>query len=262
METKRLFFGVEVRAPWPEQNPEGRLIAESDRHLTLAFLGNVPFEPLKALLPSLPLPSFRIGSTGFFDASLLLPEKDPRVVAWKAQMNDEKLFHFQKSLSAWLQTNHCQTEKHPWLPHVTLCRRPFDEKSWQKNFIPLPFYTESIHLYESHKNSTYSPLWSYFIKPPFEEIPHIADMAFKIYGESLEELFQNAFTALSFKSPSFLKYFKKPESLKGQDDLVIALNEIISYVDQAEGCPLKAVSFHGDIQPNQEILEWEMIVDV
>ncbi len=38
-EEKRLFFGAEVSAPWPKELPQGRVLEEKARHLTLAFLG-------------------------------------------------------------------------------------------------------------------------------------------------------------------------------------------------------------------------------
>jgi RNA 2',3'-cyclic 3'-phosphodiesterase len=43
---KRLFFAFEVDAPWPEALPSGRILEPSCRHMTLAFLGNIPFAPL------------------------------------------------------------------------------------------------------------------------------------------------------------------------------------------------------------------------
>ena len=42
-ESKRLFFGFEVDAPWPSL-PEGRMIKEKDRHVTVAFLDRLPGE--------------------------------------------------------------------------------------------------------------------------------------------------------------------------------------------------------------------------
>jgi hypothetical protein len=40
------------------------------------------------------------------------------------------------------------------------------------------------------------------------------------------------------------------------------LNEAIARVDEQMGTPFKAVSFHGDIQEEEGVLKWEMIVDV
>src|SRR5262245_12710617 len=80
--TKRVFFGVEVEAPWPERLPPGRFLDEKHRHLTLAFLGDIPFAKLEALLPEVPRPTFHVGPVGHFDALELLPHRHPGVVAW------------------------------------------------------------------------------------------------------------------------------------------------------------------------------------
>ncbi len=264
-ETKRVFFGIEVHAPWPSKLPQGRLLDESHRHLTLAFLGNISYSPLRALLESLPKPPFLIGPVGQFDAFLLFPPRRPNVVAWHAVWLDQDtpLIAFQKRLVDWLRQINYSVDEREWLPHVTLCRQPFNPRAWEKIFVPLPFYAGSIHLYESIGNLNYIPLWSWLIQPPFEEIEHTADMAFIVRGENLQQLFHNAFTALAFKFPPFLNFFTSVERLETLDDVIIALNVIVGTVDGAVGCPLKAVSFHGEIGVLEDsTLIWEMIVDV
>lgn len=52
---------------------------------------------------------------------------------------------------------------------------------------------------------------------------------------------------------------KEKESI---EDIVIDLNELVTEADQKWGCPFKAVSFHGNIQENEELPYWKMIVDV
>ena len=74
-EKQRLFLALEVEAPWPSTYPSGRLIDETMRHITLAFLGNVSPEPLMEHLDELPHPSFQIGPAGRFEKMLFLPEK-------------------------------------------------------------------------------------------------------------------------------------------------------------------------------------------
>ena len=262
---KRLFFGIEIHAPWPPHFPKGRLLDENHRHLTLAFLGNVDYEPLRELLNHFPKVSLKIGHVGYFDSCVVLPPSHPHVVAWHAHWLNEHspIINFQKILSDWLTSHGYSLEKRPWMPHVTLCRQPFDAHIWMKNFIPLPFYASSIHLYESVGHLQYVPLWSYPIKAPFEEINHTADMAFVIRGENLQQLYQHAFTALAFKAPEFIEFFRPVDSFSHLDDIIMALNDILSRADRAIGCPLKAISFHGEIVPLQEsLLQWEMIVDV
>jgi 2'-5' RNA ligase len=264
-EIKRVFFAIEVHAPWPSKLPQGRLLDETHRHLTLAFLGNIPYPPLHNILEHFPTPLMRIGSVGFFDSCLLLPPRHPHVVAWHAHWLEDHtaLVTFQKQLMEWLLSHGYSLDTREWKPHVTICRQPFHAQEWQKAFAPLPFYTSSIHLYESVGNLQYVPIWSYPIKAPFEEIDHTADMAFIIRGETLRHIYHHAFIALAFKSPDFLDFFKPDAPLTSLDDIIIALNEMIARVDSAVGCPLKAVSFHGEIVVLPDsLLQWEMIVDV
>ncbi len=262
---KRLFFAIEVQAPWPAKLPLGRHLQEHQRHLTLAFLGNIPYAPLQALLPHLPQPPLKVGLTGYFDACLMLPPRHPNVVAWRAHWHeaDNVLVHFQKEFSAWLTQQGYKLDQREWLPHATLARRPFDPHAWKKTFEPLPFYTKALHLYESTGQLNYEPLWSYPFQEPFEEIEHTADMAFIVRGHSLEELYHNAFTALAFKDPALLAFFEAQLTLTSLDDVIIALNSLVGRADGVIGCPLKAISFHGEVaQLEDAILQWEMIVDV
>jgi len=262
---KRLFFGMEIHAPWPPQLPKGRYLDQEHRHLTLAFLGNILYEPLNALLMHFPKIRLSIGHTGYFDACIPLPEKHPRVIAWHAQWLEENntIANVQNILSDWLISHGYSLDKRPWLPHVTLCREPFSPQEWIDAFTQLPFYTGALHLYESVGNLTYIPIWSYPIHAPFEEIKHVADIAFLIRGKNLEQLYYNAFTALAFKMPALTGFFKRVESFNHLDDVIIALNAIVTKADIEIGTPLKAVSFHGEVHQHKEsILEWEMIVDV
>jgi 2'-5' RNA ligase len=264
---KRLFFGIEVHAPWPSSLPHGRLLDEAHRHLTLAFLGEIPYLDLLKLLEDFPRPTFQVGSVGIFDTCLCLPSRHPHVVAWHAQWLDAHsgIIPFQQAVVAWLIQHHYAVDTYhkEWMPHVTLCRQPFDFHAWKTSFTPLPFYTGSIHLYESQRNLAYTPLWSLMIQPPFIEIEYMADMAFKIYGETIQQLYHHAFTALAFKYPAFLDFFNSTAQPYTLDDLIIELNQLISQTDQAVGCPLKAVSFHGEIASfNDMLLQWEMVVDV
>ncbi len=131
---KRLFFGLEVKAPWPTTFPSGRLIEEEMRHLTLAFLGNADDEKFLPLLPSLPSPNLNVGIVGQFDQPLFLPPHHPHVASWHITWleNADLLTKFYEKLHQWLQI-----KKHrDFLPHVTLARSPFDLKGWKKSFFP------------------------------------------------------------------------------------------------------------------------------
>lgn len=264
-EIKRLFFGLEVQAPWPSHLPRGRLLDESHRHLTLAFLGNIPYQPLLKLLDTFPKPPISVGSVGYFDSCLTLPPRHPHVVAWHVHWSDDNtpIIAFQKSLMEWLFLNEYPTDSREWKPHVTLCRQPFNPRDWEKAFRPLPLFTGSIHLLESIGNLKYIPIWTASIPHPFEEIEHTADLAFKIRGENLQQIYLHAFTALAFKAPEFLDFFISIPSIHSLDEIIFALNDMIAKMDGAIGCPMKAVSFHGEIITLPDsLLQWEMIVDV
>ena len=185
------------------------------------------------------------------------------MVAWEVQWFDEDLLAYQKELCEWTRKLKLKCDDRSWLCHATICRNPFDAKKWEEDFKPLPCFAKAIHLYQSLGSSNYKSLWSFPLLAPFEEIPHTADIAFRIVGKDLNHLYANAFTALAFKCPRFLAYFQKPSSLTCLDDVIIELNKVICILDQKEGCPLKAVSFHGEIEPFEEnLLQWEMIVDI
>ena len=260
-EEKRLFFAYEVQAPWPSELPTGRILPANCRHMTLAFQGKTDFNKLQALLPSFPKPPLRVGRTGHFDKCLNLAH----VMAWHGVLDEDDLplKQYHQTVIAWLQGHEFNPDKrHPWLPHVTLARKPFDAKQWQKSFSKLPFLIQHIHLYESLPNLNYVPRWTLPLTRPFEEIEHTADIAYNIYGESLGQLFWHAFAALCHRFPPLLEFRPVRVDCQNLDDVVIALNECISKADSVIGCPFKAISFHGDIQEKNGILVWEMIVDV
>lgn len=164
MASKRLFFALKVTSDWPKKLPEGRLIAEEDRHLTLAFLGNVPFEPLETTLNELPLPSFKAGSIGYFDKSLFLPKSKPRVAAWHVDLVEQAVAEYQSQLVVFLREKGYAIEERSFLPHVTLARAPFSFKEWEEAFVSMPCIATSLNLYESVGNLRYKPIWQHFLK--------------------------------------------------------------------------------------------------
>lgn len=263
MEMKRLFFAFEVTAPWPSYYPKGRLLDPAFRHLTLAFLGNIDYEPLQTILPEFPPSPFKIGPTGIFNECLFLPERHPRVVAWHVHWDEEeaRLNNYQKLIADWLRTHDYPIEDRPFLSHVTIARSPMNARRWQKLFTPLPMMVTGLHLYESMGSLTYKPIWSLPLIAPFIELDHTADIAFIIKGESMQQLHKHAQTALAFKHPALLKYMEGIPLQNTLDDIIISLNRLIGIADSEIGCPMKAVSFHSKLTKG-EILEWEMIIDV
>lgn len=261
MTTKRLFFAVNIEAPWPDEWPHGRVLAEEDRHETLAFLGDVEGKKIPELLDGCPTPSSLLAPSGRFDKCLLLPEQDPRLAAWHLTWNGPIIPTFQKTLAEWLKSHNIPLSSKPWLSHVTLSRAPLDKKAWLQSFEPLPCYAKAFHLFESLGHSKYHSLWSKPFHPPFKEMSHTADMSFFVYGKDLSSLYDNAALALCFKYPPFFQTEKR--SFSSLEDVIMALNRDLSIVDAQMGCPFKAVSFHGEIQKaNDQLISWEMIVDV
>lgn len=264
MENKRLFFGFEVVSPWPEALPSGRAILESDRHLTVAFLGdsNLP-EVIDRLATFPPLP-FQIGLCGIFDRPIFLPHRSPNVAAWNIRWleNEELFLRFQKDLVGWLQENglHPREQAGKFLSHVTIARKPFVIHEWKKDFETRPLFIRNLHLCESLGSSRYKVCWSYPILAPFEEKEHTADIAFTVRGTSFQDLSLHAQLALSFYFSPLTDYFSF-EEVRSLDEIVQLLNAMIGKVDQEIGSPFKAVSYHGTIVKT-EVMEWEMIVDV
>ncbi len=267
MEKKRLFFGLDIQAPWPEKLPSGRVLEIEHRQMTLAVLGSVDYEKLKQKLPSFPKPAFTVGMVGKFDQPLFLPPRHPRVVAWHVQwLEASNAFDtFLNDFFAWLEREGFALErKHDFNAHITLCRSPFIVDEWKKAFSPLPLVAMGIHLYESLGHSKYRSCWKFPLKPPFEELEHTGDVAFIVRGESLAHLYSHAQVALAFIFPPLLPYLTSThEQLISLQDIIMGLNEILSLADIDIGVPFKGVSFHGEVcEEEDKTLSWEMIVDV
>lgn len=265
MEDKRIFFALDLTSKWDETEPPGRYIDKKLRHITLLFIGNISEEKLASLIQNIPSPSFNIAPSGILDKVLALPYNHPNVIAYRAHfLHDlEEIKIYKNVLSSYLESLGIFLEKgRSFLPHVTLCRKPFEINPWKKNFQKLPFYIPRIVLYESLENSKYRPLWFQEFILPFSEIEHTADIAFHIRGKDFYELYVNGFLALCFKSSQISRYFLENENIQNIDDVIISLNKIISNEDTEIGSLFKAVSFQSNVSNLEKYLQWEMIVDV
>ena len=259
---KRLFFGVEAHAPWPDELPDARTLRAKHRHLTLAFLGDTSYGKIKSLIPKIPKPKFRVGPVGVFDSCLFLPKRDPKVVTWHVEpLGGDPMAEYQEELTDFLEKEGYKLDHREFLKHVTLGRTPFRTNQWQKAFKPLPLFFKNLHLYESHSGLRYEPIWTHDFFPPFEEMEHVADIAFRVYGENLQQLYLNAQIALAFECSDILPHISTQKEVSNLEEIIIGLNEIVTKVDHEVGTPFKAVSFHGSIKEG-EVLLWEMIVDV
>lgn len=262
----RLFFGFQIEAAWPKVLPLGRLVAEKERHITALFLGRQDRQKIVSLAETLTELPFAIGPAGVFAQCLLFPHKHPRAVVWTIDWHSAKepLFAFQRSLQQlFVENSIIQPEDRDFVPHVTLCRPPFHPQGWQKAFKPLPLMICQLHLFESLGHSTYRSLWHRSFLKAYQEIEHTADMAFIICGQTIRELHAHAQLALAHIYPPFITFFSKEPHVETFDDMIAQLNALIAHTDSAIGCPLKAVSYHGQIkQGPKNTLEWEMIIDV
>ncbi len=263
---KRLFFAFDIEALYLDLPKEKKLIDEKNRHVTLLFLGNVEEEEILKSIKSTPLPPFKIGAVGEFDKCLFLPENNPRLVAYRVNFleKNKDIENFQKELLSFFQNSSFDIkQENNFLPHITICRNDFDMTTWKQKFVRTPLYLKSFNLYESLGSSEYKSLWKREFIKPFEEIEHTADIAFIIKGENFQKLLVHAFSAMSFKSLDFLKYFNSLKNVDSLDDVIINLNEIITKAEiENVHLPFKAVSFHSKIEEKDNILSWEMIVDV
>ncbi len=259
---KRLFFGFEVKAPWPGDLPKGRILKEDQRHITIAFLGETSYEKVMGLINEIPKPSFQIGTVGVFDTHLFLPERHPRVVAWRGNpLGNDFLSPYSDTLTDFFRSNEYSIQKRPFLNHTTIARSPFDQDEWEKSFRFIPYMTGDLHLYESVGNLNYKPIWSYPIPYPFEEFEHVADIAFRIRGEDVKQLYYHAQIALAFECPDLVPYLDRNGDVQSLEEIIMKLNEIVTHGDREVGTPFKAVSYHGDVK-KETFLTWEMIVDV
>ena len=247
----RCFFGLEAKAPWPASFPNGRIVDESSRHLTLAFLGNTENIPD---CDKLPKPQFKIGKVAKTTELLFLSNVVACNVEFFGECDAIKTYQTELLAALSLET------KKDFLPHVTIARAPKDKSAWTLE--PMPLLFGPLHLYESMGDLTYKPIWTHEIIWPFEEIPHTADIAFLVRGENLSELCFHAQIALAFAYPELLPYANEVQT-NSFEEIVVALNKIVTGADLDFGSPIKAVSFSGDAHEiDGGLLQWEMIIDI
>lgn len=262
----RLFFGFDIQASWPKELPQGKLIQEKARHLTLLFLGPQRRQPIIDLCEHIPKPPFSIGPVGIFDQCLFFPKRHAHCVAWQVTWpakHNSYLEYRQTLENFFTKKMLIKKEKRPHVPHVTICRKPFDKLAWLESFQYGVLKTTQLHLYESLGNSTYHSLWTYPLLEAFVKIEQTATMTFSIRGNSLLDLYQSAALALAFSYAPITRFFSNNLLICGLDDIIINLNVLINNTERVIGCPFKAVSNHGTIkEAANNTLEWEMIVDV
>lgn len=250
---KKVFLGAEVASPWIDLPEKKRVVAPSMRHITLKFIGWTEKEPPIPLIP------FVMSPVGILNDLLFLPKNHPRVIAYQAIFLSEES-NFKKFQEELIDK---QAPSRPALPHVTIARTSsLDRDKWEKWFTPLPFFIKGIHLYESKDELCYTPLFSQELIPPFIEIEHTADLAFLIQGCDFNQLYLHGALALAFSYPPMILSLEV-RALHSLEEVIEALNHLITKIDIESGCPFKAVSFQGRVTYKEQYLyQWEMIVDV
>lgn len=256
---KRLFLAFRIEAPWPQQLAKGRLIAARERHMTLAFLGEQPWPSLRDQLARLPLPPFSTGLVGRFVRSLSLPPGHNRVIAWEAEaLEPRKLFLYQHRLMEWLLEEgllSCEKAALPsWLPHVTLCRAPFDRRGWEELFAPLPFSMSELHLYESLGDLHYGPLWSHLLPRPFLVESQDDQLRIQAVGNSWSQLFAHLATAIQFVYRETNLNHKVEEALSSRGAMVDRLRQLLSSLPH-----IAATSFRSLPTAERELLSEELL---
>lgn len=260
----RVFIGFQVDAPWPAKLPNGGHIHPGERHMTLAFLGDVDLDSLLSHLPEFPLPPLTMGFVGHFSETLFLPPKHPSVVAWHADLEEKhrEISEYQLQVSDWLKLRGFPPagEHRVWLPHVSICRTPFDKHEWEQVFEKYPFTCSKIHLYESVGNLRYESRWIYSLFPPFEQIKNSEGLVYTIRGKSLDEVYKHTQAALTFLDTHFLSAFDERAQPKNIEQMERSFNDSLRRVNAKWGSSVKSLrSIEGD-KENQGYLEWKIEV--
>lgn len=241
---KRLFFGMSLFVPWPDTFPKGRVLDMNSRHLTLAFLGDCFFSELY----NFPVPSYSLGSVGYFDELLFLPKRKPKVASWHLKcLIENGLFEYQRSLIDWLLSCGYELERRDFLPHVTVARSPFNEEEWSSAFKPLPFCLTGLHLYESLGNLVYKPLKSYPLLQSIQREFFGKSSCFLIRWKELEDLFISVQMAIAYAFPNFIENVLLKESFENLKSLERTVENILEqFLYPFRLLSLKTVSFERD----------------
>ena len=261
-ENKRVFFAFEAFSPWPQNLPEGRKLESTDRHLTIAFLGNIHYPSLEKILSNTPLPKIKVGIVGKFDRCLFLPPKRPNVVAWHVKWFDEEydLGIYQKEMADWLGDNGFSVRINPkgFLPHATLSRRPFKYHEWREAFQVIPVVIKDIHLYESVGKLRYKPLWSHHLLAPFDITKTDTEYRLVIRGENLTQLFHHCLTAIAFQYPYILRRYGETLSISEFSDLLPNINAILKKAAKKIPLPFQELQTIREPEKNDEgVFSWE-----
>lgn len=234
---RRLFFGFEVDTPDQIALAAGKLLAKKDRHITLAFLGEVDLEILLTHLNHFPKPDFTDGFMGIFSEVLFLPPPHPTSVAYKATFpgKERSIRMFQQRLVNWLKVLGFPPDEpeREWLPHVTFARKPFEFSPWRDAFQSCPFAVSKLHLYESMGDTKYEPRWTYSFKPVYE--------ATIVRGRIFTEWFFHMKAALSMRHPQLWEFFQDSSEPRSHREAYQMINRGIAAANAKHGLGINAL---------------------
>lgn len=256
---KRLLFGFEAHAPWPEVLPDLKTLKAKHRLLTLLYFGDVSYKKLHDVIRYMPKPPFRVGPVAISDACLCLPNRAPDIITWHVHhFGEDPINDYQHQIVEYFTQNGYDFEKKKYIKHITLGKSAALRNEMKKNFRPLPLYFSNLHLYESHKGEQYEPIWTYDLFPPFEEQK---DGQFILYGESFQQVFLNAQIALAFKCPELVPFLDPSYQVRNLQDGGIRLTTILNQAYRAIKIPIENATFPESGKQSKGLLSWPLQVE-
>ncbi len=254
---KRLFFGFEVHAPWPDSLPGANTLKAKHCHLTLLYLGSTSYKKIRNLIPQMPNPPFRVGPLGVSDACLCLPKRHPDIITWHVEpFGSDPITAYQKEVTDFLVNHGYEIKEKQQIKHITLGRSAILKKELKKSFRPTPLYFKNLHLYESLKGNRYEPIWTHDLLPPFEEVNK---GSFTLYGESFQQVFLNAQIALAFKFPALTPFLDPHYKVRNLHDGGVRLTAIINQAYREANVPIESAFFPEEGKESKGVLTWDLI---
>jgi 2'-5' RNA ligase len=255
---KRLLFGLEAHAPWPESLADVKTLKARHRHLTLVYFGDVSYKKLHDEIRYMPKPDFRVGPVAISDSSLSLSNRSPDMIAWHVDPFGSDLINdYQYELVEYFTEKGYDFDKKKYVKHITLGKSSLLKKEMKKSFKPLPLYFSNLHLYESLKGDQYEPIWTYDLLPPFEEGK---GGQFILYGESFQQIFLNAQIALAFKCPELVPFLDPSYQVRNLHDGGIRLTTLLNQAYRALKIPIEKATFLDSGKQDKGILSWPLQV--
>lgn len=256
---KRLLFGFEALAPWPDVLPDEKTLKARKRHLTLLFFGNTSYKKMYQHIRYMPKPFFRLGPVAVADSFLSLPHRSSNVLTWHVESFGENLIdEYQRVIFDYFEEKGYPLEGKKFIKHITLGKNGSIIQEIKKNFHPLPLCFLNLHLYEKHQDEHYEPIWTYDLLPPFEEVE---EGHFFIHGESFQQLFLNAQIALAFKCPEFVPFLDQTYQVRNLQDGGVRLTTLINQAYRAVKLPIKKAIFPDGGYERNGLATWDLFVE-